>query len=96
MLKNLAISDKHGVGPIVVKMLADQAVNAVLASEFGPSASALLKQNYIIMIKVKSSTVVSEAINNVSCPQINIHIEQYAAQANLSSEVNIGYIYTKN
>ena len=62
VLENPAASYKHGVGPIVVKMLVDSNVNLVIAPEFGPGASVLLEQHNIEKVSMKAGTIVSEAI----------------------------------
>jgi predicted Fe-Mo cluster-binding NifX family protein len=67
ILENPALSYKHGVGPIVVKMLIDACINIAIGTELGPGASALLEQhnvNYLIAkpgVKVKKS--IEEALN---------------------------------
>lgn len=66
VVDNPAISYKHGVGPIVVKMLTEKGVNVVAAREFGPGASALLEQNNIKMVKVEAGTPLNEVIKKVS------------------------------
>ncbi len=65
VLENPAYTYKHGVGPIVVKTLADKGVTAVAAREFGPGVAALLEQQGIKMFKVKAHLPVREAINIV-------------------------------
>lgn len=62
VLKNPAVSYKHGAGPIVVKMLIDAGVNMVLATELGPGASTLLEQHNITTISVKPGTGVQESV----------------------------------
>lgn len=64
VLRNPASDYKSGVGPIVIKLLADSKVNVVLAGEVGLGATTLLKQNKIEKIKVKPSITVAEAIKN--------------------------------
>jgi predicted Fe-Mo cluster-binding NifX family protein len=65
VVKNSATSYKHGVGPIVVKMLTDKGVTAVAASEFGPGVSILLEQNKIKKFKVEADSQVKEIVNKV-------------------------------
>ena len=62
VLENPAVSYKYGAGPIVVKMLVDEGVNMVLATELGPGASALLEQHNVTTIAVKPSTGVEESV----------------------------------
>jgi len=64
VLRNSALDYKSGVGPIVIKMLADSNVNVVLAGEIGPGATTLLEQNKIEKIKVEPGITVAEAIKN--------------------------------
>lgn len=65
IVENPALSYKHGVGPIVVKMLVDMGVNIVAAKEFGPGASALLEQHNVKKIEVKPGMPVAEVVKNV-------------------------------
>jgi predicted Fe-Mo cluster-binding NifX family protein len=62
VLKNPAVSYKHGAGPIVVKMLVDSGVNVVLSAELGPGASALLDQHNITHVVVKPDAGVKESV----------------------------------
>jgi len=70
VLQNPAASYRFGAGPIVVKSLVDLKVNVVVASELGPGASALLEDQKIAKVIVKTSTPVSEAIK-VAVAQVN-------------------------
>ncbi len=65
ILKNFASGYSSGVGPVVVKMLADSGVKMVIAGEIGPGATTLLEQYKIDKVKVKPGLTVSEAIKNV-------------------------------
>jgi predicted Fe-Mo cluster-binding NifX family protein len=47
VLENPAVSYQHGAGPIVVKMLLDEGVNIVIATEFGPGVLTLLDQHKV-------------------------------------------------
>lgn len=62
IIENPAVSYHHGVGPIAVKMLADENVKVVLANQLGVGATELLKQQNITHIPVKPDTKVEEAI----------------------------------
>jgi predicted Fe-Mo cluster-binding NifX family protein len=62
VFENPASSYKCGVGPIVVKKLADLKVNLVLTAELGPGASELLKQHNIKTILVTPHVRVSDSI----------------------------------
>jgi predicted Fe-Mo cluster-binding NifX family protein len=64
VLKNPAVSYKHGAGPIVVKMLIDSGVNAVIAAEFGPGVSTLLDQHHVTKITVQAGRSVAESIRD--------------------------------
>jgi predicted Fe-Mo cluster-binding NifX family protein len=64
IIENPAASYQHGVGPLVVKKLADSKVNVVIAPEFGPGASTLLKQHQITMISAKPDTIVKNTIED--------------------------------
>jgi len=64
ILKNSALSYKSGVGPVVVKMLADSKVDVVVAGEIGPGATTLLEQYKIKKIKVEPGIKVVEAIKS--------------------------------
>ncbi len=65
VIKNPVISYKYGVGPIIVKMLADMGVTAVAAPEFGLGVSTLLEQNRIRKFNVNSNISVREAVQKV-------------------------------
>jgi len=65
IIENPAASYKHGAGPIVVKMLADMAVTAVAAREFGIGVSTLLEQNNIKKFKVEADIPVKKAVQKV-------------------------------
>jgi len=62
VLENPAVSYKHGAGPIVVKMLIDAGVSMVIAAEFGPGASELLKNHKITMMLVDANSTVTKVI----------------------------------
>ena len=62
VIENPAVTYEHGAGPIVVKKMVDSKVKMVIAPEFGPGASALLKHHRIAMTSAKSCTRVSDAI----------------------------------
>lgn len=62
VLENPAVSYGHGAGPIVVKMLIDAEVNVVIAAEFGPGASELLKQHKVTIMHVDVDSAVAKAI----------------------------------
>jgi len=64
VLKNPAISYKHGAGPIVVKMLLDARVNTVIAAEFGPGVSSLLDQHSVSRITFRPGRSVREALED--------------------------------
>jgi len=63
VVDNPAASYEYGAGPIVVKMLADMEIGVVVAGEFGPGASVLLKDKNIRAVKVKTGTNVSRAVS---------------------------------
>jgi predicted Fe-Mo cluster-binding NifX family protein len=65
VIQNPAASYKHGSGSIAVKTLSDNEVNVVVASEFGPGVSTLLKQLGVAKVEVKRSTRVAEAIQQL-------------------------------
>ncbi|MGB9727991.1 MAG: NifB/NifX family molybdenum-iron cluster-binding protein [Nitrososphaeria archaeon] len=65
VVKNPAASYSFGVGPILVKTLADMKVDYVIAGEVGPGASQLLKENGIGYAIVNAGIKVREAIKYV-------------------------------
>lgn len=65
VMKNPAITYKHGAGPIVVKMLVDKGVTVVAAREFGPGAEALLEQHNVKRLKIKPGSTVNQVVNKV-------------------------------
>ncbi len=65
VLENPAVTYQHGAGPIVVKMLIDDGVNAVVAAEFGPGVLTLLDQHKITRITVTAGTTVTQSIKGL-------------------------------
>jgi len=62
VLENPALSYSHGAGPIAIKTLIDDGVEAVIANELGVGASEILEQHNITYIQAKPSTNVGDAI----------------------------------
>jgi len=69
VLKNPAVSYQHGAGPIVVKMLLDEGVNVVIATEFGPGVSTLLDQHKVRKITVTAGTSVAQSVEELLSPE---------------------------
>jgi predicted Fe-Mo cluster-binding NifX family protein len=65
VLENPAVSYQHGAGPIVVKMLLDEGVNIVVATEFGPGVSTLLDQHKVRRITANAGTRVEESLKEL-------------------------------
>ncbi|MGQ9691215.1 MAG: NifB/NifX family molybdenum-iron cluster-binding protein [Thermoproteota archaeon] len=65
ILKNPGVSFRFGVGPILVKTLADMNIDVTVASELGPSASGLIEDHKISKVIVKPGTPVKEAIKAI-------------------------------
>jgi predicted Fe-Mo cluster-binding NifX family protein len=61
VIPNPAASYEQGAGPVAVKILIDKGVTTVVAGEFGPGVSTLLKQFNVTMVKVKRGIPVAEA-----------------------------------
>ena len=64
VLDNPAASLTHGRGRTIVPFLKDKGVNVVVASDFGMSVSALLKQFKIGKIVVRAGTKVDDIIRD--------------------------------
>jgi predicted Fe-Mo cluster-binding NifX family protein len=64
VLKNPAAALSHGRGRTVIRMLAGEGVNVVVASEFGPGASVLLEQSKIRKVVVRAGTIVGDIIRD--------------------------------
>ena len=64
VLRNPAVSYKHGAGPIAVKTLIDHGVNMVIAGELGPGAESILEQHKITIVKVNPGVIVAEAVRD--------------------------------
>jgi predicted Fe-Mo cluster-binding NifX family protein len=64
VLKNPAVTFSHGRGRMVVHMLKEKGVNIVVASEFGPGASALLEQSKIRKVVAQAGTTVGDIIRD--------------------------------
>jgi predicted Fe-Mo cluster-binding NifX family protein len=69
VLKNPAISYQHGAGPVVVKMLLDEGVNVVVATEFGPGVSTLLDQHKVRKITATAGTSVAQSLKKLLTPE---------------------------
>jgi len=64
VLKNPGASLTHGRGQVVVQLLKSKGVETVVASEFGPGASALLNQSRIDKVIVRAGTKISDIIRD--------------------------------
>ena len=64
VLNNPAVSLSHGRGRTVVQILKGKGANTVVASEFGPGASALLIEYKINKAIVRAGTRVSDIIRD--------------------------------
>lgn len=62
ILDNPALSYSHGAGPIVTKMLIDNRVEVVIATELGVGASEILQQHKVIYIQAEPGTNVGKAV----------------------------------
>lgn len=62
VLENPALSYSHGAGPIAIKTLIDDGVEAAIANELGVGASEILEQHNILYIQAKPSTNVGDAV----------------------------------
>lgn len=60
--KNTSANADHGAGPITCMRLKKMDVDTVIAAEFGPTVSAILKEAEINMVEMKSGTKVKDAI----------------------------------
>ncbi|MFC1505595.1 NifB/NifX family molybdenum-iron cluster-binding protein [Thermoproteota archaeon] len=60
--KNLSYELAHGAGPLICTKLIKLDTNIVIASEFGPTVSSILKEAQINQIKAKPGTKVKDAI----------------------------------
>jgi predicted Fe-Mo cluster-binding NifX family protein len=65
VLENPGVSYQHGAGPIVVKMLLDEGVNVVVATEFGPGVSTLLDQHRVRKITAAAGTSVAQSLKEL-------------------------------
>ena len=65
VMNNPAASPEYGVGSVVSQKLAEENVDVVIASEFGPGALALLKAKNIRAVKAKVGTNVCRAVDDV-------------------------------
>jgi predicted Fe-Mo cluster-binding NifX family protein len=62
VVDNPAASYRYGSGPIVSKTLADLKVSSVIATQFGPGASALLEHHNIERISVTRNKKVGDCV----------------------------------
>ena len=65
VIRNSATTFKQGAGPIAVKTLTDEGVNAVVATEFGPGVSTLLELLNVTMVKVKRGISVADTVQQI-------------------------------
>ena len=61
--KNQSANVDHGAGPTTCMRLKMMNVDTVIASEFGPTVSAILKEAKINMVEMKAGTKIKDAIN---------------------------------
>ena len=64
IVANPAASYEHGRGPAVVQMLLNEGVNVVVASKFGPGATAFLQQDKIKKIVAKTGSMVIDVLRS--------------------------------
>ena len=62
VIENPGVRYQYGCGPIAVKTLVDLGVDAVIASEFGPSVSSILEQHGVKRHRSRSGIRVEEAL----------------------------------
>jgi predicted Fe-Mo cluster-binding NifX family protein len=60
--KNPSADASHGAGPLTCTRLSKLGVNVVIAANFGPTVSAILKEAEINAVTVKPGTKVEDAI----------------------------------
>jgi predicted Fe-Mo cluster-binding NifX family protein len=61
--RNPSAKADHGAGPTTCMRLKMMNVDTVIAAEFGPTVSAILKEAKINMVEMKAGTKVEDAIN---------------------------------
>jgi predicted Fe-Mo cluster-binding NifX family protein len=61
--KNPSAKADHGAGPTTCMKLKMMNVDTVIAAEFGPTVTAILKEAKINMVEMKAGTKVKDAIN---------------------------------
>jgi predicted Fe-Mo cluster-binding NifX family protein len=61
---NKSASVEHGAGPLTCTRLIKLGVNVVVAAEFGPTVSSMLKESGIKEIKVKVGTKVEDVLQS--------------------------------
>jgi predicted Fe-Mo cluster-binding NifX family protein len=61
--RNPSANADHGAGPTTCMRLKMMNVDTVIATEFGPTVSAILKEAKINMVEIKAGTKVKDAIN---------------------------------
>jgi len=62
VIENSSRDFKLGVGPLIVKMMADRGVNMVFVTDLGPGVSQLLEEFNIKKIIVEHNTRVTDAV----------------------------------
>ena len=61
--KNPSAKAEHGAGPTTCMRLKMMNVDTIIAAEFGPTVSTILKEAKINMVEMKVGTKVKDAIN---------------------------------
>lgn len=61
--RNQSANADHGAGPTTCMRLKMMNVDTVIAAEFGPTVSAILKEAKINMVEMKAGTKIKDAIN---------------------------------
>ena len=61
--RNPSANADHGAGPITCMTLKKMDVDTIIAAEFGPTVSAILKEAEINMVEMKAGTKVKDAIH---------------------------------
>ena len=61
--RNQSAKADHGAGPTTCMRLKMMNVDTIIAAEFGPTVSAILKEAKIKMVEMKAGTKIEDAIN---------------------------------
>ncbi|MCD6154654.1 MAG: NifB/NifX family molybdenum-iron cluster-binding protein [Candidatus Verstraetearchaeota archaeon] len=65
IIRNSALKYRHGVGPLVAKLLIDIGVKKVVTMEIGPTVKEIFEDENIEIIRVKEKKTLKEILKGI-------------------------------